>query len=51
MDTIKQLRHRILAHIRNAFALGWSTRLGLAARAMANKLRVKLMLMRIAHAA
>ncbi len=46
--TAAALRHRILAHIRMAFRLGWSTRLGLAARAFANALRVRLILLRCA---
>jgi hypothetical protein len=46
--TAAALRHSILRHIRNAFALGWSSRLGLAARAFANMLRVRLILLRAA---
>jgi hypothetical protein len=46
--TIQQIRHSILRHIRNAFALGWSSRLGMAARAFAALLKARLVLMRAA---
>lgn len=46
--TAAALRHRILHHIRMALRLGWSTRLGLAARAFAAMLRARLVLLRAA---
>lgn len=42
------LRHRILHHLRMAVRLGWSTRLGHAAREFADMLRVRLLLLRVA---
>lgn len=42
------LRQRILHHIRMAFRLGWSTPLGLAARAFAALLRARLAIVRAA---
>lgn len=48
MDNAKNLRHRILAAIRHAFALGWTTRLGYAARAYAAHLKARLVILRAA---
>jgi hypothetical protein len=47
-NEMSALRQRVLHHIRMAFRLGWSTPLGLAARAFANMLRVRLLLLRVA---
>ena len=46
--TITQLRHSILRHIRNAVRLGWSSRLGIAAREFAALLRARLAIARAA---
>lgn len=43
-----QLRQRILHHLRQAVRLGWSTRLGHAAREFAALLRARLVLLRAA---
>lgn len=48
--TITQLRHRILHHLRMAVRLGWSTRLGIAAREYSALLRARLAILRASHA-
>lgn len=47
--TIHDMRRRVLAHIRMAFALGWSTPLGLAARHRAALMRAQLVIARAAQ--
>jgi hypothetical protein len=46
--TAQHLRHRIFAHIRMAVRLGWSTRLGQAAREFVALLKARLLLLRAA---
>lgn len=45
---VSYLRHRVLHHLRMAFRLGWSTPLGLAARAFAALLRARMAILRAA---
>lgn len=45
---IATLRQRILHHIRQAVRLGWSSRLGVAAREFAALLRARLTILRAA---